>query len=63
MKARESTVLAHAVDIGAKHGVRRFFKHRDDAPSEKVQADMADALAMAILDELDTWFAMEDEGE
>ena len=63
MKARHGVILGHAVSEGVKRGIRKFYKHRDDAPDQIALDNMADSIETAVLDEIDTWFDMEDEGE
>lgn len=60
MKAKASAVLSHAVDIGIKTGIRRFYKHRNDAPEQVTLNAMVDTVSTAVLDEIDTWFDMEE---
>lgn len=61
MKAKASAVPSHAVDIGIKTGIRRFYKHRENAPEQVTLDAMVDTVSMAVMDEIDTWFDMEDE--
>ena len=60
MKAREGAILEHAVDIGIKRGIRRFWKNRDDSLTDAEAAQLAEALADCVRDEVDSWFIFEE---
>jgi len=49
-------VMSRAVEEGARYGLRRYYKHRDDAPSEPEFEAMAAAVSEAVMDELCGWF-------
>ena len=62
MKARDHEVLVHAVCLGVGYGIRRFYKHRDDAPDGVTLAQLADTVEQAVIDEISVWFEMDGDG-
>ena len=56
MIARVRIILEHAVSTGVVYGLRRHYKHRDDCPAEGDLLALADTVAEAVMDEIETWF-------
>jgi hypothetical protein len=60
VKTKDYKVLARAVEDGVAHGVRRFYKHRDDEPPD-LDA-LSDVVAEAVVEMIGEWFDFEAPG-
>jgi hypothetical protein len=60
MKPDAKAVLDHVLEIGIGAGIRRHYKHRDDAPSIDEQVAMADMIQNCIMEVWSGWFSFDD---
>lgn len=61
MRPKLYALLDEAVHRGCLYGLRRFYKHRNDAPSEAGYDAMAHEVAMAIMAQICEWFSFDDD--
>lgn len=60
MKIRdERELVLEYVERGVQYGVRRFYKHRDDAPDEQTLQEMFVTVTNSVTDALDDVFVFE----
>ena len=59
MKPKIHMILDNALDNGIRLGLRRYYKHSDDSPSEAELSDTADVILAALWEQLDEWFSFD----
>ncbi len=63
MRPKEEAVLQLAIEGGVASGLRRFYKHRDDAPEPDIVRAMAEAIEVAVSDSIHEWFRFTEDGD
>ena len=61
MQIKSMQVIGHVLECGVPSGLRRFYKHREDAPDETTRRELEEPIVEACLDEFHTWFSFADE--
>jgi hypothetical protein len=59
MKPDARTVIEHVLEVGIGAGIRRYYKHRDDAPDTKEQMRLASEIEGSIMEMMEEWFIFE----
>lgn len=60
MKSKTYKLLSQAVEEGVAYGVRRYYKHLDNCPTEEELRAMSDCVTAHALDQICEWFDFED---
>jgi hypothetical protein len=60
VKPDAKAVLDHVLEIGISAGIRRHYKHRDDAPSIDEQVAIANMIYNSIMEVWSEWFSFDD---
>jgi hypothetical protein len=58
MRAKEYLVMTEAVNAGVRFGIRRAFKHVENAP--EVTESQMDAIANEVMNSICEWFEFSD---
>lgn len=56
MRAKEWNLMADCIERGVAAGLRRYYKHRDDGPSQEELDRMVEYATNEVQNEVGEWF-------